>query len=290
MDIRARWGKLFPVGEEFAMCELMGLSLEEPVSADFSIREFADRGKENADGWGLAWYPDRAVAVVKEPVRWGETAFTTFLESYTGLRSSLYIAHVRRKTVGGEPTYADTHPFTREYNGRDYCFAHNGTLKGTFWELPLGRYRPVGHTDSERGFCYLLERIAGRNDPLAAEEDWRRLHGELSRLNDLGTLNCLLSDGRRLFCYHDQAGYKGLTFRKLYLQGSQPRHFEDEELTIDLAESALAQGFMVATHPLGSHSWQPFLHGELLVLEKGDVCFSSHRSRTDAAFLATGEP
>ena len=52
------------------MCELMGLSFARPISADFSIREFAGRGMENAEGWGLVWYPDRAVAVVKEPVRW----------------------------------------------------------------------------------------------------------------------------------------------------------------------------------------------------------------------------
>ncbi|HTU22120.1 MAG TPA: class II glutamine amidotransferase, partial [Gemmataceae bacterium] len=90
------------------MCELMGLSFTRSVSADFSIREFAARGKENADGWGLAWYPDRAAAVVKEPVRWGQSPYTAFLEQYAELRSPLYIAHVRRKTMGGEPTHADT--------------------------------------------------------------------------------------------------------------------------------------------------------------------------------------
>jgi len=37
------------------MCELMAMCFEAPVSADFSIREFAARGEENADGWGLGW-------------------------------------------------------------------------------------------------------------------------------------------------------------------------------------------------------------------------------------------
>ena len=32
------------------MCELMGLSFEQPMSADFSIRAFALRDVENADG------------------------------------------------------------------------------------------------------------------------------------------------------------------------------------------------------------------------------------------------
>ena len=53
------------------MCELMGLSFERPLAADLSIRAFGTRGEENADGWGLAWYPDRAAAIVKEPIKWG---------------------------------------------------------------------------------------------------------------------------------------------------------------------------------------------------------------------------
>lgn len=269
------------------MCELMGLSFARPISADFSIREFASRGAENADGWGLAWYPDLAVAVVKEPVRWGQTSYTNFLETYPGLRSSIYIAHVRRLTVG-EPTYANTHPFARELNGHDYCFAHNGTLRGRIWELPLGRYRPVGRTDSEHAFCHLLEAIAQRGR-LAAVEDWPWLHAELARLNELGPLNCLLSDGQRLFCYHDQAGYKGLTFRKVHLRDGQTRRFADGDWKIDLAEDAINHGFVVATHALSSRGWQRFLPGELIVLESGVVAFSSHRGPSDGVFIPPRE-
>src|SRR4051812_9080028 len=125
------------------MCELMALSFARPVSADFSIRAFAQRGIENADGWGLAWYPDRSLALVKEPVQWGASPYTDFLEHYPNLLSPVYLAHVRHGTTGGKPTHADTHPFARELGGRDYCFAHNGTLTG-FDRLPLGRFRPVG--------------------------------------------------------------------------------------------------------------------------------------------------
>src|SRR5262245_1996082 len=109
------------------MCELMGLSFDRPMSADFSIRAFALRDKENADGWGLAWYPDRSLSVVKEPLTWRQSHYSKFLESYERLNSHIYIAHVRHKTIGGTPTHADTHPFNRECFGREFCFAHNGT-------------------------------------------------------------------------------------------------------------------------------------------------------------------
>src|SRR5438132_4781530 len=109
---------------DFQMCELMGLSFARPIPADFSIREFALRCVDNADGWGLAWYPDRSVAMIKEPLKWQASPITGFLETYSGLLAPIYIAHVRRKTTGGEATHADTHPFARELGGRDYCFAH----------------------------------------------------------------------------------------------------------------------------------------------------------------------
>src|SRR4051794_19048524 len=99
------------------MCELLGLSFAAPVSAEFSFREFAGRDHENPDGWGIAWYPDRSAALVKEPVAWRSSKHNEFLGA---LSSATYIAHVRHKTVGGEPTHADTHPFVRELAGSDY--------------------------------------------------------------------------------------------------------------------------------------------------------------------------
>lgn len=258
------------------MCELMGMSFARPVSADFSIREFALRGQENADGWGLAWYPDRSVAVVKEPVEWRASQYTGFLETYPQLQAHLYIAHVRHKTTGGAPTHSDTHPFWRELAGTAYCFAHNGTIE-RHTALPLGRFRPLGNTDSEHVFCHLLAEVGERPQRLEQEADWRWLQDLLARLNQQGKLNCLLADGRRLFCYHDANGYKGLTFRRVVLRDNAPRSFGDQTLQIDLEGEGINAGLVVATQPLSRSGWHRFQPGELLVLEEGRVRYSSHR-------------
>src|ERR1700681_4150518 len=144
--------------KEEAMCELMGMSFAKPVVANVSIQAFSQRSQDNADGWGLAWYPDRSLALVKQPMRWS-VQHTQFLEHYPGLLSSIYVAHVRQRTTGSTPTHADTHPFSRELHGREYCFAHNGTLTGAFWQRPLGRFRPIGATDSEYLFCLVLAEL-----------------------------------------------------------------------------------------------------------------------------------
>jgi glutamine amidotransferase len=258
------------------MCELLGLSFAKPISADFSIREFALRGEENAHGWGLAWYPDRSLAVVKEPIEWRESKHSSFLENYQGLHSRIYIAHVRHKTTGGEPTHADTHPFARELAGREYCFAHNGTLQ-RFEELPLGRFRPIGGTDSEHFFCHLLDELAERETQLASEENWRWLHAKLASVNAMGRLNCLLADGQRLLCYHDAAAWKGLAIRRVHLTEHQVRSFEDPTLKVELEGESVNHGHVVTTRPLTSTGWHNLQAGELMVLEDGMIRFSSHR-------------
>ena len=268
----------------------MGLCFARPISADFSIREFALRGEENADGWGLAWYPDRSLAVVKEPVRWQESKYTRFLETYHGLRSPLYIAHVRHKTVGGQPTHADTHPFHRELGGREYCFAHNGTLEGFREPLPLGRFRPLGVTDSEHLFCWLLEQVARREGHLAGEASWAWLHQALAGLNRLGKLNCLLADGRRLFAYHDAGGHKGLALRQVRVADHQARRLEDEELRVDLDGHSPNHGLVVASQPLSATGWHRFQPGELVVMHGGALCYSSHRPPAGPGFAPPDDP
>jgi glutamine amidotransferase len=258
------------------LCELLGLSFAKPISADFSLREFEHHDEENPDGWGLAWYPDRSLAIVKEPVEWGQSKYSGFLETYHGLCSQLYIGHVRHKTTGGPPVHADTHPFGRELDGREYCFAHNGTLAGPYWELPLGRYKPIGTTDSEHLFCHLLEEISQLEGALANPESWTWLHDKLYGLNRWGKLNCLLSDGKRLFCYHDAAGWKGLTIREVFIQDLNKRSFGDPGMRFNLESPSLVNhGHVVATRPLSPTGWIPFEAGELIVLEAGMVRFSS---------------
>ena len=280
------------------MCELMALSFAEPVSADFSLREFAARGEFNPDGWGLAWYPDGgpAVALVKEPVPWGTSPTAGFLASHPTLASRIYLAHVREKTVGDVPRHADTHPFARELAGVDYAFAHNGTLQGPAWDLPLGPFRPVGATDSERFFCHLLGRLAPRaalGPILADPDDWAELHGMLAAANAFGKLNVLFSDGDRLFVYHDANGWKGLNFRRVRLRDGQPRRFGDDEVTLALeapdGHPRANAGFVVATRPMSPTGWHPFRLGELIVFERGRIVHSSHRP-ADAPEFAPADP
>lgn len=275
------------------MCELMGISFVKPVVANVTIQAFSLRSQDNADGWGLAWYPDRSIAMVKQPVRWS-VQHTKFLEHYPGLLSSIYVAHVRQRTTGSTPTHADTHPFSRELNGREYCFAHNGTLTGAFWDRPLGRYKPIGATDSEYLFCLLLAEldsfskvmdevaevqndIPHANGKHITNQHWKRLHQFLNRMNDYGRLNCILSDGERLLVYHDKNGWKSLTSRQVFLHQDSEQTFGDATVAVNLQAQPVNHGVIVATNPLSIEGWERLLPGEMRILYQGNVEFSAGR-------------
>ena len=192
-------------------------------------------------------------------------------------RQNLLTTLRQGSATGGLPTHSDTHPFSRELGGRDFCFAHNGTVPD-FRDLSLSRYQPVGGTDSEHVFCHLLAKIAERGDLLNTESSWQWLHQQLGELNQHGKFNCLMSDGQRLFCYHDAAAWKGLNLRRVSIREGQERHFEDAGIAVDVKKDGEVQtvnyGYVIATCPLSKTGWTSFHPGELIVLEGGTVCFS----------------
>jgi predicted glutamine amidotransferase len=257
------------------MCELLGLCFDAPITAEISIHEFATRGHDNPDGWGLAWYPDNSVAVIKEAIPWQSSKHTVFLESYSALRSKIFIGHVRHKTVGGPVTHADTHPFVRELDGREYCFAHNGTLLDLPRNFPLDRFRPIGSTDSEHAFCHLLAALAAEGRDLQSEDSWEWLHQKLLAMNRHGRMNFLISDGQSLVCYRDVNGHKALTWRTLENYTPNPSRLEDDELKVDLQVAPATSGIAIATCPLSGAGWQPVAAGEMFVIQSGQFAYRS---------------
>ncbi len=280
------------------MCELLGMGFNFPVNPKISFIGFQQRGDANPDGWGLAWYPDESAQVVKEQLTVGKSKLSRFLMNFAELYSSVFIGHVRKASISGL-AYKNTHPFLRECNGKDYTFAHNGTLR-KYRDLPLGRFKPIGTTDSEHCFCHLLDKIAERNIGEWTEEEFAWLAKTLETINRQakGTLNCIFSDGTHLFCYFDKIGYKGLYFVR-----RQPPfdtiQLLDEDWNINLSniKPSDQKGIIVATNPLTDEIWESFVPGELLVIKNGQIIYSNKRSelmqhliieeRTFVSFKAT---
>ncbi len=259
-----------PLQGRATACELLGFSMSENVSAGHLISALRCRGEDNPDGWGVAIYSDNSAAVFKEAASAARSDLAELLSRSARLKGRLLIAHVRSATVGGQ-THQNTHPFSREWKGRQYVLAHNGTLKHFRARLKLTRFKPLGTTDSEHLLCYLVGRIAEQGVSRWDEPARGWLRKELRAINATGSLNCLFSDGTHLFAYHDKDGHNELH----YLRRKPPHEdilLKDLGRKIDLGRvyPASAAGVLVATRPLTDESWVELRPGELLVVKDGE--------------------
>jgi len=267
------------------MCELLGMSFKEPVCAAVSLDLFQVRGQKNPDGWGLAFYRDCLLQVIKEAKPAVGSSLYDFIEGYP--RSETFISHVRRSTVGHR-SYVNTHPFYRQLaigsDMREFIFAHNGTLNDVS-RLELGRFTPVGETDSERAFCALMETIAAEEISHWDRSSYRIMESRLNEINDgSNTLNCLFSDGTRLFCYSDENRYNdGLRFTEWshpfttmpLVQGDTHLGVLDVQSTnTESATGPSTSGYVIVTKALSEGDWTDFSPGQLMVFEGGSIVYS----------------
>ena len=121
------------------------------------------------------------------------------LRSYP-IKSHNVVAHVRKATVGAV-TLENCHPFVRELWGRYWFFAHNGDLKE--FNPPLhGSFRPVGSTDSEQAFCWLLQELNKSHATVPSVQELTHTLAELvPQISQHGTFNFLLSNGQALWAH-----------------------------------------------------------------------------------------
>ncbi len=146
------------------MCELFALSSRLPATVSLSLKTLAEHGggsAPHADGWGIAYYREGDARLIKDTSAAHDSDWVRFVQS-RGLSSTTIISHIRKATRGGAQLQ-NTHPFARELGGQMHVLAHNGTLKGVHDhpDFVLGRFRPIGDTDSEHAFCNLLARMEG---------------------------------------------------------------------------------------------------------------------------------
>ena len=192
------------------MCELFAMSANRPTDVNHSLALLRPRGGEigpHADGWGVAFYEGRAARIFKEPAPAAESRCLAFISQYD-FQSGLVIAHIRKanpEKVGRAS--ANTHPFEREWNGRSWVFAHNGVLRGLCDndKFAVRRFHPLGETDSEHAFCFLMDSIAAshaddRTD-LDATAIVQTIQPLVDQLAELGEFNFLLGDGESLIVH-----------------------------------------------------------------------------------------
>ncbi|PWC54583.1 class II glutamine amidotransferase [Azospirillum sp. TSO22-1] len=251
------------------MCELLGMSANVPTDICFSFTGLMNRGGRTGphrDGWGIAFYEGKGCRTFHDPAPSCESEIARLLREYP-IKSCVVISHIRRANRG-RVALENTHPYTRELWGRVWTFAHNGQLKG-IKKLPLSFYRPVGTTDSEHAFCWLLGRIreAFPEPPKRASALSALVRELAGGLNGLGVFNMLLSDGGHLWC-HCSTNLAWLTRKAPF----GPATLLDEDMTVDFEKETTPNDVVtvIATRPLTrDEAWTVMRPGEMVVFRDG---------------------
>jgi glutamine amidotransferase len=236
-----------------------------PTDVMFSFTGFSTRAEEHKDGFGIAFFEGPGVRLLVDAQSARRSPVAEMVRRFP-IRSCNIIAHIRKATQG-RVALENTHPFVRELWGRYWIFAHNGDLKGFAPRLHAA-FRPVGQTDSERAFCWLMQELAKAHAGLPPVAELTRTLRELvPRVAAHGSFNALLSNGEALWA-HCSTRLHHVLRRHPFTRAS----LHDEDVSVDFAAvtSPSDRVAVVVTEPLTrDEHWVAFAPGEIRVYVEG---------------------
>ncbi|MBC7396568.1 MAG: class II glutamine amidotransferase [Bdellovibrionales bacterium] len=251
------------------MCQLLGMSCNVPTDICFSFSGFQARGgltDEHQDGWGIAFFEGKGVRQFLDSKASAHSPIAELVRNYP-IKSKIVISHIRKATQG-EIRLENTHPFMRELWGFYWIFAHNGNLLD-FKPVLTGEFLPVGDTDSEHAFCYLLQRLRktfGNHYP-GTDLLFSAVRALAVEIGNFGEFNFLFSNGEVLLAH--------CSTHLSYVERKAPfsrATLKDQELEVDFSDltSEEDQVAVIATAPLThDEEWTIMSAGTLHLFEEG---------------------
>jgi glutamine amidotransferase len=253
------------------MCQLLGMNCNTPTDIVFSFTGFSTRGggtDEHKDGWGIAFFENKGVrhfvdhhAAIDSPI--------AELIKRVPIKSKNVIAHIRKATQG-QISLENCHPFVREAWGYNWVFAHNGDLKN-FTPILNSQFTPIGTTDSEQAFCYIMQNLRLHfPDQAPSLEELRIFLSKIcDEISSYGTFNMMLSNGEALFVH--------CSTKLHYIVRQHPFNtaaLSDEDISVDFSTVTTPQDrvAVIVTEPLTTNEkWTQMQAKELLIFKDGSV-------------------
>jgi glutamine amidotransferase len=253
------------------MCEILALNFNQAVSPTFSFDNFMARSAFQPHGWGMAWYSGPEAQIIKSPGQASLSSTARWLQESEAVKSPIILSHLRYATHGAKQPQ-NTHPFDKQFSRKRWVFMHNGTLSAYKRGLRLKHFFPMGETDSEHTFCYLLDQLRIERKALGnVMPSYDFIESILQQINAYGRFNAVFSDSESLFVYRDEHGYNGLQFTQRQWPFSTLL-FHDSQTRIDLSahKNPDMQGIVIASKAqTDGENWQHFEPGRLAVFRNG---------------------
>lgn len=253
------------------MCEMLGMSANVPTDIVFSFTGLVQRGGETGphkDGWGITFYEGKGCRSFKDPNPSCKSKIADLVMEYP-IKSCSVISHIRQANRGGV-SLENTHPFIREFWGRNITFAHNGQLTG-HKDLKLTTDWPIGGTDSELAFCWIMGQL--RTKYTSRPKNWQSVFRYIAKLckqlNKLGVFNALVSDGIHLLAYCSN-NLHWITRRAPFGEAN----LIDTEMKVNFKEETTDKDVVtvIATQPLtDNESWHKLEPQQWCLFKLGEV-------------------
>jgi len=264
------------------MCELFTMSSSTPAEVSFSLDEFSKHGgltDKHRDGWGIAYYDQNDVRILKEACSASESTYLSFIKNLK-IQSKIIISHIRLATQG-EVSVRNTQPFSRELGGKQHVFVHNGNFIELETQLliKLERFKPIGNTDSELSFCILMEQMATIWNEDLPPSLTKRLEVFTSFSNEMrrcGTANFIYSDSDFTFIHSHKrlikTGTKETSPGLHILHRNCPIETSGSNINgLKIKTNKPQHVIIVASVPLSSENWEVLQEGEIKVLQNGMI-------------------
>ena len=257
------------------MCELLAMSANVPTDICFSFSGLMQRGGNTGphkDGWGITFYEGKGCRSFKDPEPSAKSKIAELVQEYP-IKSESVICHIRQANSGAV-CLENTHPFIRQMWGKNWTYAHNGQLADFETHLPIKLHIPVGTTDSEHAFCWLLDQLHYEFEHIepAPEQLYRFIAAKAAEIHALGVFNLILSDGEYLFAYCAN-NLHWITRRAPFGEAK----LIDADMTVDFKHETTANDIVtvIATQPLTNNErWQKMSSKQWQLFQKGESVLS----------------
>lgn len=257
------------------MCELFALNAKFPCHIKLSLAQFvAQAGSRNIDGWGLASLEGNDAYIYREPISAQQSFLARFL-AHEGINGNMVLSHVRHCTVG-DIRLANTHPFSREWQGLNNLFLFNGDTPDIFKLFEeTKRFQAIGTTDAELAFCVLLKRlIVAKTNNLNFMDS---IHTFGCELAELGPCNFLYAVGNQIYAFASRRRYSAEGGKErepgLWRLSRQCKEAQTDivapGIQVQPGTEVDQQVILCASTPLTEEDWQPFLLNELICISNG---------------------
>ena len=264
------------------MCELFTMSSSTPSEVSFSLDEFSKHGgltNLHRDGWGIAYYDNNDARIIKEACSASESNYLSFVKNLK-IQSKIIISHIRLATQG-EVSVRNTQPFSRELGGRQHVFVHNGHFAEINGNLSskLKRFTPIGTTDSETSFCYLMEEMAkiwNQELPPSLVERVKVFASFCNKMRKYGIANFIYSDSDYTFIHsHKRLIKNGLkdSAPGLYiLHRACPLNTVESNIDgVQIKTDEAQKVIIAASVPLSNENWKALEEGDINVFQNGEI-------------------